>query len=124
MFTFVNMDLKDRIAAIIKVNKHSASSFADLIGIQRSSLSHILNGRNKPSLDFIQKVLTNFPNVDAKWLITGQEPSKEQLPLEKTKSKSVTSPVNPRNKDHNGDEIARIVVFFTDNTFKEYEPRK
>ena len=49
----------------------SASLFADKIGVQRSSISHILSGRNKPSLDFILKITTEFEDVDLQWLING-----------------------------------------------------
>jgi antitoxin component HigA of HigAB toxin-antitoxin module len=49
----------------------NASAFADKIGVQRSSLSHLLSGRNKPSLDFI-KILDVFPDVDLYWMINGK----------------------------------------------------
>ena len=54
----------------MKLNNLSASAFADKIEVQRSSISHILSGRNKPSLEFIQKVLTAFPKVSSDWLLT------------------------------------------------------
>ena len=47
----------------------SASAFAELIQVQRSSISHILSGRNKPSLDFILKLNTAFPDVNLYWLL-------------------------------------------------------
>ena len=50
----------------------SASSFAEKIGVQRSSISHILSGRNKPSLDFVLKVLSSFPEVELYWLLNGK----------------------------------------------------
>lgn len=46
--------------------------FADEIGVQRSSISHILSGRNKPSYDFISKILSRFSGINAEWLITGK----------------------------------------------------
>jgi transcriptional regulator with XRE-family HTH domain len=49
----------------------SSAQFADKIGVQRSSISHILSGRNKPSYDFLQKITNTFKNVDANWLING-----------------------------------------------------
>lgn len=120
------MDLKDRIATIIKVNNHTASSFADLLGIQRSSVSHILNGRNNPSLDFIQKVLDNFPRVDSGWLITGKDPeSKKQNDLPGVnKSAHETENPKPKNKlklSSDGKTIEKIVIFYTDRTFETYE---
>jgi transcriptional regulator with XRE-family HTH domain len=49
------------------------SEFADRIGVQRSSISHVLSGRNKPGLDFLEKILNTFPEIDAAWLITGKK---------------------------------------------------
>jgi len=117
------MDLKDRIATIMKVNQHNASSFAELLGVQRSSLSHILNGRNNPSLDFIAKLLNNFPNVDANWLITGLEPTKRAATadLERKTTKAQTSEPN-KNRSVGKKRIDKIVVFYTDKSFEEYEP--
>ncbi len=65
------MNLIDRFRYIMKLNQQTASAFADEIGVQRSSVSHVLSGRNKPSLEFIQKVLKAYPKVDANWLING-----------------------------------------------------
>jgi len=48
------------------------AKFADVIGVQRSSISHILNGRNKPSYDFIIKILERFQGINAEWLLTGK----------------------------------------------------
>lgn len=62
----------DRIQLILKVNNLTASRFADEIGVQRSSISHILSGRNMPSLDLIQKILKRFPEIDSEWLLNGK----------------------------------------------------
>lgn len=135
------MDLPERIAAIIKVNQHSAASFADALGVQRSNISHILNGRNKPSLDLLEKIINHFPRVDAAWLITGKAPSKT---IQKEKpSKPIASPSlqatheaqqasaafiapNTGNGTALGQDksIERIVVFYTDRTFATYEPQQ
>lgn len=50
----------------------NASSFADRIGVPRSSMSHLLSGRNKPSLDFLLKIIEVFPDVDLYWIINGK----------------------------------------------------
>ncbi len=60
-----------RLENIIEYYNLNASSFADKIGVQRSSLSHLLSGRNKPSLDFILKIDEEFPEVDLYWLLNG-----------------------------------------------------
>lgn len=121
MFTFVSLEIKDRIATVIKVNQHTASSFAELLGVQRSSVSHILKGRNKPSIDFIQKMLEKFPRVDAGWLITGKDPEPRTHISEPTpkSDKKVTSPEKHIGREKK--EIKKIVVFYTDHTFEDYE---
>lgn len=62
----------DRIGRILKTQKISASMFADEIGVQRSSVSHVMSGRNKPSLDFITRIVNRYPEIDSVWLLTGK----------------------------------------------------
>ena len=64
-------DFIKRLEIILEYYSLNASSFADKIGVQRSSLSHLLSGRNKPSLDFILKILDVFPEVDLYWVLNG-----------------------------------------------------
>ncbi len=61
----------DRIKSVIDFYNLSPSAFADKIGVQRSALSHVLSGRNKPSLDFIVKVKKTFPDLSMDWLTLG-----------------------------------------------------
>lgn len=65
-------DFIKRLEIILDYYSLNASSFADRIGVQRSSLSHLLSGRNKPSLDFILKILEVFPDVDLYWILNGK----------------------------------------------------
>ena len=110
------MLIQDRVQLIIKANNESPSSFADKVGIKRSNLSHVLSGRNNPSLDFLAKVINTYPNVNASWLLTGETREgdfKEEVKPEITNaSKSNTE---------NGD-IEKIVIFYSNKTFKEYGP--
>lgn len=64
--------MKDRLQQFLDLKNISAARLADMMGIQRSALSHILGGRNKPSFDFISKFITLFPYVNAEWFITGK----------------------------------------------------
>ena len=64
--------MKDRLMKIITSEGLTPSLLADEIGVQRSGISHILSGRNYPSFDFMQKLLTRFPKLNAEWLILGQ----------------------------------------------------
>lgn len=66
------MNLNNRIEKIIRYSELSASEFADEIGVQRSNISHILSGRNKPSLDFLMKIKEVFPEINWEWMIEGK----------------------------------------------------
>jgi plasmid maintenance system antidote protein VapI len=65
----------ENLLSVLKLDYYglNASAFADKIGVQRSSLSHLLSGRNKPSLDFILKIVDVFPDVDLYWILNGRE---------------------------------------------------
>ena len=65
-------DFIKRLETLLDYYSLNASSFADKIGVQRSSLSHLLSGRNKPSLDFILKILEVFPDIDLYWILNGK----------------------------------------------------
>lgn len=64
--------INDRFLQVMEYYNQSPSKFADELGVIRSSISHIISGRNKPGLDLIQKLLTTFPEVDADWLLLGK----------------------------------------------------
>ena len=90
--------ISKRIKEIIEWKELTSSKFADALNVQRSGISHVLNGRNKPSLDLIQKILTTFQDIDAEWLVNGTG-SRSKQPLaggresDPSKSTSVTSEV-------------------------------
>lgn len=120
------MDLADRIKTIITVNNLSSSSFADKVGVQRSGVSHILNGRNRPSMDFLLKVIEAFPRVDAGWLLTGKSPessvSQKSQPAKAAhkEPKAVFQQVKSKSSEERS--IEKIVIFYTDHTFETYNP--
>lgn len=64
--------IQERILLLMKAQGMTPTQFADEIGIQRSSISHILSGRNNPSLDVIIKILSRFKEIDSNWLILGK----------------------------------------------------
>ena len=66
--------LVDRVKKIIAQKNLNPSYFADQIGISRSSMNHILNGRNNPSLDVLKKILEKYPDINSDWLLLGKEP--------------------------------------------------
>lgn len=64
--------MKHRLQTLLASEKMPSSKFAELIGVNRSSISHLLSGRNNPSLDVLQKVLLSFPHINPDWLLLGQ----------------------------------------------------
>lgn len=68
-----------RFQTILDLENLSPAQLADRLGVQRSGISHILSGRNKPSFELLQRVVQSFPEISAEWLITGNgKPLKEQ----------------------------------------------
>lgn len=63
--------MKARLLRVLNHLGYSATKFADEINVQRSGISHILSGRNQPSYDFLVKILTRFPEINAEWLLLG-----------------------------------------------------
>ena len=90
-------DFIKRLETILDYYNLTASSFADKINVQRSSLSHLLSGRNKPSLDFIIKVIDVFPEVDLYWILNGKGvfPKSENtsIPLEASEKRNQSIPL-------------------------------
>ena len=83
------MNLSAKIELLIQAKKLSASQFADTLGIPRSSISHILSGRNKPSLDVVQKILIAFPEIPAEELLD----DKRDLSIMVSAPKVVATPI-------------------------------
>ncbi len=112
----------DRLKKVMAFHHLTASVFADKIAVQRSSISHILSGRNKPSLDFILKVTSTFEDVDIYWLLNGKgsfpkvAASKQNTPP----TPSILNTAQPNTSNSSGKKIQRIVVFYSDGTFEEY----
>lgn len=102
--------MEDRIRKFMEYKGISPSEFADSIGVQRSNVTHVLKNRNKPSFQFIEKMLQIYPELNAKWLLLGvgnmietpiknrtlfdqlTEPALDKFPKEE--KKSVVPPIN------------------------------
>ena len=130
----INSDkFSKRLEIIIQHYGESASSFSEKVGVQRSSISHILSGRNKPSLDFIMKILSAYPEVELYWLLNGkgQFPPAEKIEQKIDGSKNVLKQeppppvkenpiINLNGESTSEKEIERIVIFYKDGTFKNF----
>jgi len=116
------MLIQDRIQLIIKVNNETSSSFADKIGVKRSNLSHVLSGRNNPSLDFLAKIITYYPNVNASWLVTGTTRDGDFKDDDANlQGKTAESVENHFDKDV---EIEKVLIFYKNGSFKSYLPNE
>jgi len=96
--------MHERLKDWMKKEDLRSSELADVIGVNRSTVSHILSGRNKPSIDFLEKLLLNYPTINANWLIGGVgniriTESNQEISINK--------------------EIDKIVVFYDNNSFDE-----
>ena len=144
--------MKTRIKALLEHKGLTSAKFADIIGVQRSSISHILSGRNNPSLDFIQKLMIKFPEIDNNWLLLGegeminseskQMPNLGTIPFIKDEdntqinkvtnvnSEIITEKINENvlisstEKRNLSKDAIRIVYFYADNSFLEFFPAK
>lgn len=135
------MTEKERLETLMRHEGLSLSQFANEINIQGSTLSHIMNGRNNPSLDVVKRILDRFPSINPDWLIFGREPMRRQISksqeipslfdmeeistLEQTQQQQVPTeikdtyqqPINVQN--NNCKEITKVVIFYSDNTYEE-----
>ncbi|MCP4313233.1 MAG: helix-turn-helix transcriptional regulator [Bacteroidetes bacterium] len=96
--------MKERLLQLLDLEHLTPSKFADLIGVQRSSVSHILSGRNKPSFDFLQKTLTTFPSLKADWLMLGEGSIYDQMGRDQADlfEQEDLSPAAPESNDITG----------------------
>lgn len=121
--------MKDRILQFLAAEKLSAAEFADKIGVQRSSISHILNGRNYPSANFIQKMLMAFPDLNSRWLLIGNGAmymdSSSTIPEEsiiKREDKNIAVEKNITNLDANGEASMDTGLFSVNiSDIKEFD---
>lgn len=114
-----NVDFSQRLQKVMDYHGENNTGFADKIGVQRSSISHIISGRNKPSLEFVLKVLKAFPEVDLYWLLNG----KGSFPKDETTTplKSIDKINHVSLSNSSEKEIERIVIFYKDGSFQHYD---
>lgn len=107
-----------RLQRILAYYDLSASAFADAIGVQRSSISHLLTGRNKPSLEFVLKVVRTYPEVNLYWLLNGKgdfPARKEAAPSPQEQPPVKTDPAAP--------SLKKIILIYDDGSFETVENR-
>ena len=133
-------DIKERLAHILRAKNLTASQFAELMEIQPSNVSHLLNGRNKPSLEFLIKLKNIFPEYSFDWIILGKKPITNNDPnpavsnnqdfkfeIEEEKQSiifddNIEQPYDNQIQTINNKKVAKIYVIYTDNTFEVLNP--
>ena len=142
-------EMKDRIAHIIRAKNLTAAEFADRLGIQPSNVSHLLSGRNNPSLDFVRKLKETFPEYNLDWIVLGKGPITVSEPFVVTSPPAETHSVeseepedtpNPPVESHSSQEnrsivseespisfpqsrLKQLILVYPDNTFEVLSPR-
>ena len=141
--------MQERLNQIIERKGLTATRFAAMIGVNASTISHILAGRNKPGFDIISNIAKAFPDLNLTWLITGQG-NMENIPVQEKKKFTIPEPTlfdaNPMEKKQEpvapdlevkreeekeikpsiipsidpGKRLKRIVLFFEDGSFEDY----
>lgn len=93
--------MKDRIRLIMESENLTPSAFADKLQLGRAVISHILNGRNNPSLDVVTRILSNMNNINPDWLITGRGNMYKSEPTNRSSASERISVNNyPSNQNH------------------------
>ena len=133
-----NDEMKDRIAHIIRAKNLTAAEFALRLGIQPSNVSHLLAGRNNPSLEFVRKLKETFPEYNLDWIVFGKGPMTVSEPFLEPKPTAVVAPEVEVKENRNGSmegtlfapekEIPAvlseaIVLVYADHTFEILSPR-
>lgn len=129
-------EIVKRISQILEEQQLSSSAFADTIGVQRSSISHVLSGRNKPSLEFILKIIHAFPSYSTDWLLFGKQTDAAkayQQPADDTAENQVEDldftsesydipekTTEPPTVSKSESEIAKVILLLKDGSFTEY----
>lgn len=145
--------MRERIKMVMDREGLTSAKFAEEIGIQRSAMSHIMNGRNNPSLDVLVKILERFTYVDSDWLLFGKgnmirnliqnepdlftntpiNPPEVQVVPENHKEIRVETPVNCVKQpvieriiqeEKPSRNVSKIMIFYSDNTFDTFVPEK
>ena len=140
--------MKDRIAHIIRAKNLTAAEFALRLGIQPSNISHLLSGRNNPSLDFVKKLKETFPEYNLDWIVFGRGPITVSEPFAPvTPNEPVLKPSSLETPEKSVEEsrsveqshdvdsslglplsshsaiLKQIILVYSDDTFEQISPR-
>ena len=117
-----SVEFAKRLQKILDHYSISATAFSDEIEVNRSTISHLLSGRNKPSLDFVMKVVRHYPEVELYWLLNGKGSFPSTQDEKPTEIPVVSPPPDKVVPSGSENDIERIVIFYKDGSFKAYKP--
>ena len=100
-----------RLQQFLDAENISQAQLAETLGVARAGISHILSGRNKPGFDFLESMATRFPQISMDWLLTGKGRMYKDTPSENSIFASTQPPRH----------VSKILVFYDDNTFEEFQ---
>ena len=129
-----NSAIVSRIEEVRKNHQLTAASFATKIGVQRSAISHILSGRNKPSLEFLMKIHHSFKEVNLEWLILGKSsplsqdlktlPKPEMNQLSNVLDNALSgSKSDISNESQSAHAPKEIIYLYEDGKFERFTPK-
>lgn len=145
-------NMKERIIKIMECERMGQAQFASAIGIQRAAMSHIISGRNNPSLDVMTKILHRYPQINPDWLLLGKgemlrdntpamEPADniakippqiqvvpeghQELPFQESRKELENSEKTwAVSVEKSSKTVSKIMVFYSDNTYDTFVPEK
>ena len=125
----------ERLEFLMENNQLNATAFAEKIGVQRSSVSHILSKRNKPSLEFMLKIYEHFEEVNLEWLILGnqniplpppQKDTNETLEMDliqEDQKKEIVQNVQAFDGVQKNEEVSQLIQLYKDGSVRTYFPK-
>ena len=146
--------MKDRILKVMEREALTPARFSEAIGIQRSAMSHIVSGRNNPSLDVLMKILSTYTHISTDWLLKGEGPmyktennnyqpslftendeirpeirvvpeKSQHLVVEPPKTEAKSADIEQViYEERSSKNVSKIMIFYSDNTFETFTPEK
>ena len=126
MRIFVTKDVRTmnrRLLQFLQAENLTQTQFADTLSVARGSVSHILSGRNKPGYDFLESLLLHYPNLNLEWLLTGKGKMYHETREESAPDSSQLD-LFPISITEEPRQVSRILVFYDDNTYQEFNPKQ
>jgi len=140
----------DKIKQIMEWKDLTASQFADGMDVPRAILSHILSGRNKPSLDVVLKIASTYSEISLEWLLLGkgemlstlaEENTQNALPGIAPVTEVASGSINSSQVEHDAivqkeathstaldsthekeKAVKQVMFFYADGTFEAFKP--